>query len=165
VAGEQHGAEARNGPRWPLWTRLIVAAPGIATAALVIAGGIYLTVTGVLFFRSLPAGDDFASLASAAVFTGVASAVFGLLLAAASLVVSLRRPRRLLLVLAALVACSEAVLAAYLLGTGADRIVYVPLVAVPVYLASVAVLRLLLTRRVANTSQAHRADSASASLM
>ncbi len=149
MAGEQRVAEAPDGPSWPLWTRVIVAVPGLVAAALVIAGGVYFTVAGALDLRSLPAGDDFASLYSTQVAFGVTAVVFGLLLAAAAAVVSLRRPRRPLLVLTTLFACAGTAVAAYLLSSGADGIYYAAL-ALLAYLASVAVLRLVPARRVAN---------------
>ena len=141
-------ANIRGDSRLPLWARLVVAAPGSIAAAVVFAGGVYLVVLG--FGSPMRADDDFASISAAASILGVAACLFGLLIALAVLAVTLRRARRVPLVLAALFTGGSAVIAAYLLATGADRIVYVPLLAVLGYLAVVAILRLLLAERTAN---------------
>jgi hypothetical protein len=136
--------------RLPVWTRLAIAAPGAAAAALVIAGGVYFAVIGIRDAASLRAGDDFASVPTTIAFVGVVACVVGVLLAVATVIVSLARPRRVLLALAALFAGCCAACAAYLLATGADGIVYAPLTAVLAYLAAVAVLRLLSMRGATN---------------
>ena len=141
-------ATIRSGYRLPLWTRLLVAAPGSLAAAVMFAGGVYLVVLGV--GSPMRADEDFASIPAAVSVLGIAACVFGLLIALAVLAVTLRRVRRVPLILAAVFAGGSAVLAAYLLATGADRIVYVPLFGVLAYLAVVAILRLAFTQRPAN---------------
>jgi hypothetical protein len=113
----------------PLWTRVAIAAPGAAAAALILAGGVYFAVTGIRDGASLP-GGDLASIPTTSVFVGVVACVLGLLLATATLIVSLARPRRVLLGLAVVFAGCSAVCAGYLLATGADGIVYAPVTAV-----------------------------------
>ena len=145
---DEHVADGRSDFGWSPWTRLVVAAPGAAAAAVLICSGLYLVVAG--FDSPLRADDEFASISGAVTFLGIASCVFGLLVALAVLAVTLRRARRVPLVLSALFTSGSAACATYLLATGADRIVYVPLIAILAYLAAVATLRLSLADRTAN---------------
>jgi hypothetical protein len=141
------------------WTRVALAAPGAAAAALVIVGGVYLAVIGFSDLASMPAEDDFASISTVAALAGVVACALGLLLVAATIIVSLARPRPVLLVLTALSGSVCTSCAAYLLATGASVIVYASLAAVFAYLAAVAVLRLVAMRRATNAEQADQADS------
>jgi hypothetical protein len=150
VSVSQSAEGVVSSSRLPLWSRIAIAAPGAAAAALVLTGGVYFAVIGMRDATSLPAGDDFASIPTTIAFVGAVACVLGLLLAAATLIVSLARPRPVLLAFAALFAGCCAALTAYLLATGADGIVYAPLTAVLVYLAAVAVLRLLSMREATN---------------
>jgi hypothetical protein len=150
VSVSQSAEGVVNSSRLPLWTRIAIAAPGAAAAALVLAGGVYFAVIGISDATSPSAGDDFASIPTTIAFVGVMACVLALLLAAATLIVSLARPRRVLLGTTAVFAGCGAACAVYLLATGADGIVYAPLTAVLAYLAVVAVLRLLPMRKATN---------------
>jgi hypothetical protein len=134
-----------------------MAAPGAVAAAVVIAFGAYLIVDGVLFAASLDPGDDFASIPTTVVIGGAVACAFGLLLAASTLIVSLARPRPVLLVLAALfTGCAATWTAIALLagdtgGTGYGLLTAAfAYLVVFAYLAVAAVLRLLSWRRSTN---------------
>jgi hypothetical protein len=138
------------GARLSSWKRLAVAAPGALAAALLVVGGAYYAVTG---FRDAAAfgDDDLASIPATSAFVGVAACVFGLVLAAVTVVVTLPRPHRALLTLAAVVAAAAAAWwAIAVLAAGAEGLAFVPLMVVLVYLAAAAVLRLLSSRRATN---------------
>ena len=136
-------AKGIGSPSLSLRRRIAIAAPGAAATALLFSGGVYFAVIGIHDAASLPAGDDFASIPAAIASVGVLACVAALMLAATTRIVSLAKPRPILLTLAAVFAGCCATCTAYVLATGADAIVYVPLTAVLTYLAGVAVLRLL----------------------
>jgi hypothetical protein len=132
------------------WARAVLAAPGVAVAALVIAGGAYVAVSGYRDLTAVPADDEWASISTLVALAGVVACALGLLLVAAAVIVSLTRPRPVLLVLVALFGGVCAACAAWLWAAGAGGIVYTPLGAVSAYLAAVAVLRLRAMRKATN---------------
>jgi hypothetical protein len=117
---------------------------------LVIAGGVYFAVSGFRDLTAVPADDEWASISTLVALAGVVACALGLLLVTATVIVSLTRPRPVLLVLVALFAGVCAACSAYLWADGADGIVYAPLAAVFAYLAVAAVLRLRAMRKAAN---------------
>jgi hypothetical protein len=130
---------------WPLLRRLVVGSPGFLAALLLIAAGVYFLVIGLDAYD--PSGeDDFASIFVLAAWFGAEAVVLGLCLAGATIAVTANRPATLLLVLIAGLSLAVATWTAWMLATGADVIVYAPLLAVLVYLVVVAVARLVMRR-------------------
>ena len=59
------------------WARAALAAPGLAVAALVIAGGFYFAVSGFRDLTAVPADDEWASISTLIALAGVVACALG----------------------------------------------------------------------------------------